>query len=266
MTNSSAHDLAQVVAAVRKTRTPLSAVAPHLVPATQDDGYAVQQLVHDELKAGGLGEIVGHKIGCTTKVMQEYMQIDTPCAGGIFSSTVAQNHGTFVASAHQKIGVECEIAVRLATDLTTQADQTVSHDQAAASIATCMAAIEIVEDRYEQYSTLATPVLIADDFFNAGCVLGDEHADFDPHQLDRVTATMEVNGVAVGSGRGSDVLGHPLTSLAWLATERARRGEPLKAGEFVLLGSVVQTYWLEPGDVVRIINDPFGEATFTLEA
>lgn len=266
MTDSPARELAQVVAAVRKTRTPLAAIAPHLVPATQDDGYAVQQLVHAELNAHGLGEIVGHKIGCTTKVMQEYMQIDTPCAGGIFSSTVATHHGQFLASAHQKIGVECEIAVRLGTDLNAGPDGHISHDQAADAIATCMAAIEIVEDRYEQYSTLATPVLIADDFFNAGCVLGDEHADFDPHQLDQVTASMEVNGVSVGSGRGADVLGHPLNSLVWLAVERARRGEPLKAGEFVLLGSVVQTYWLEPGDFVRIINDPFGEATFTLEA
>jgi 2-keto-4-pentenoate hydratase len=48
--------------------------------------------------------------------------------------------------------------------------------------------------------------------------------------------------------------------------QRSRRGQPLQAGEFVLLGSVVQTYWLTPGDEVKIINDPFGVVTFTLHA
>lgn len=266
MAATPAHELATLVVRVRQTNQPLGAVAPELVPATQMDGYAIQDLVHTQLTDAGSGAIVGHKVGCTTPVMQEYMQIDTPCAGGIFASTVAVGHHEMNAADYQTIGVECEIAVRLATDLDADANGTVSHDAAAQAIATCMAAIEIVEDRYEDYRSLATPVLIADDFFNAGCVLGDEFGDFDPHQLDTVTAVMEINGESVGNGRGSDVLGHPLASLCWLAEQRAATGQPLRAGEFVLLGSVVQTYWLNPGDEVRIVNDPFGVVTFTLNA
>jgi len=266
MALTSAHELATQVARVRQTRQPLSAIATALVPPSQDDGYAVQELVHAQLSDTGSGTIVGHKVGCTTPVMQAYMQIDAPCSGGIFSSTVAVGHHSFDAANHQTIGVECEIAVRLATDLDADSDGTVSHAAAAQAIGTCMAAIEIVENRYEDYQSLATEVLIADDFFNAGCVLGDEFADFDPLTLDTVTAVMEVNGEQVGAGRGADVLGHPLASLCWLAEQRSRRGQPLRAGEFVLLGSVVQTYWLSPGDEVRIINDPFGVVTFTLNA
>lgn len=266
MASTSAHELATQVARVRQTNQPLGEVPNALVPPTQEDGYAVQDLVHTQLADTGQGTIVGHKIGCTTAVMQEYMQIDTPCSGAIFDSTVAVLQHSLNAADYQKIGVECEIAVRLATDLAADDNGTVTHAAAADAIATCMAAIEIVEDRYEDYQSLATEVLIADDFFNAGCVLGDEFSDFDPHQLDTVTATMEINGEAVGSGRGADVLGHPLSSLCWLAEQRANRGQPLRAGEFVLLGSVVQTYWLEPGDKVRIVNDPFGVVTFTLNA
>ena len=35
-----------------------------------------------------------------------------------------------------------------------------------------MAAIEVVDDRYADYRALDAPTLVADDFFNAACVLG----------------------------------------------------------------------------------------------
>ena len=34
-------------------------------------------------------------------------------------------------------------------------------------------AIEIVDDRYVKWETMGAPTLIADDFFAAGCVLGE---------------------------------------------------------------------------------------------
>ena len=34
-------------------------------------------------------------------------------------------------------------------------------------------AIEIVDDRYAKWETLGAPTLVADDFFAAGCVLGE---------------------------------------------------------------------------------------------
>lgn len=36
----------------------------------------------------------------------------------------------------------------------------------------CMPAAEIVDDRYADWRTVGTPLLIADNFFGAGCVLG----------------------------------------------------------------------------------------------
>lgn len=40
------------------------------------------------------------------------------------------------------------------------------------AVEACMAAIEIVDDRYEDFHALDTPTLIADDFFSAGAVVG----------------------------------------------------------------------------------------------
>ena len=72
---------AAFIAAARRARTPLRALgagAPH----TEAEGYLLQDEVH-ALLAAELGAEVGHKIGCTSAVMQHYLGIPHPCAGGI---------------------------------------------------------------------------------------------------------------------------------------------------------------------------------------
>jgi 2-oxo-3-hexenedioate decarboxylase/2-keto-4-pentenoate hydratase len=177
----------------------------------------------------------------------------------VFDATVHQEVGHFSIPSGLKVGVECELAVVIGQDLLA--------DQAPFGLATlagavegCLAAIEVVEDRYVDYKSLDTPTLIADDFFGAGCVLGSVVTGFSPSELSSVTAQMWVDGVEVGAGRGTDVLGDPLNALAWLATSLAERGRGLKRGEFVLLGSLVQTHWVQGGNEVVIRNDPLGEA------
>ena len=72
---------------------------------------------------------------------------------------------------------------------------------------------------------------------------------------------MYINGISVGSGRGSDIMGHPFEALAWIANSFATRGKSLFKGEFVLLGSLVETKWVDKGDVVTIEQPGIGTAT-----
>ena len=109
-----------------------------------------------------------------------------------------------------------------------------------AAIGACMAAIEVVDDRYEDYRSLDTPTLVADDFFNAACVLGAPVEAWRELDLAAIRGRMTINGAEVGVGSGGDILGHPLEALAWLANALAARGRHLEAGDFVLLGSVVR--------------------------
>ncbi len=73
--------------------------------------------MHEKLSAAGWGPIAGHKIGCTTTVMQEYLKIDAPCAGGVFGERVRLGIGHYDRAGMCRPGVECEIAVRLSADL-----------------------------------------------------------------------------------------------------------------------------------------------------
>ena len=61
-------------------------------------------------------------------------------------------------------------------------------------------------------------------------------------------------------------MGHPLEALAWLANARAKHGlDPLRAGEFVTLGSIVETKWLNAGDEVRVEIEELGELTLLVD-
>ena len=229
-------------------------------PADEAAAYRVQDALHARLGALGHGLLAGHKIGCTTPVMQQFLGIANPCAGGVFAPTVQQRAGRFAHADFRRVGVECEIAVRLARPLAA-AGAPFDEGSVAGAVGACMAAIEVVDDRYEDYRSLDTPTLIADDFFNAGCVLGDPVENWRELDLAGVEGRMTINGSAVGRGRGGDILGHPLRALAWLANALAPRGRVLQPGEFVLLGSVVQTRWVEQGDVVEIEIEGLGRAS-----
>ncbi|MFO1060768.1 MAG: fumarylacetoacetate hydrolase family protein, partial [Dongiaceae bacterium] len=107
---------------------------------------------------------------------------------------------------------------------------------------------------------LGTPTLIADDFFHVGCVLAPEVADWHRLDIPDLRGETRINGAAVGEGRGGDVMGHPFAALAWLANLLAGQGRPLRAGQIVLTGSVVETRWVQPGDRVEIAIDGLGSA------
>jgi 2-keto-4-pentenoate hydratase len=62
-------------------------------------------------------------------------------------------------------------------------------------------------------------------------------------------------------GNARDILGHPLNSLAWLATHCAARGTPLRAGEIITLGSIVAALRLETPGRVEASFDGLGVVT-----
>jgi 2-keto-4-pentenoate hydratase len=254
---------AQRIAESRLARRPLSALESAIRPSDELRAYRIQDALHDILTRAGLGPVAGHKIGCTTKVMQEFLHIPNPCAGGIFASTVSFSPASIEHANFVRVGVECEMVVRLGADLG-PGGAPFTAETVSQVVEEMMAGMELVDDRYVDYKSLDTPTLIADDFFDAGCVLGTPVHDWRKLDIEALTGTTRINGAEVGRGRGADVMGHPFNALAWLANALAARGRGLRAGEFVFTGSVVETKWVNRGDRVEIEIDGLGrvEAVF----
>jgi 2-keto-4-pentenoate hydratase len=245
----------------RLSLRPITDLPAAIRPQTEGEGYALQRVLNGLLTVAGMGRQVGHKIGCTTSVMQKFLGIANPCAGAVFEKTVLRRSAHVPHSGFVRLGIECEIAVELSGDLA-PAGAPVDRESASKAVGAVMASIELVDERYENFRTLGVPTLIADDFFDSGCLLGDPVRDWRKLDLASLSGSTFINGVEVGRGTGALVMGHPLEALAWLANARARHGlDPLRAGEFVTLGSIVETKWLNAGDEVRVQIEELGELT-----
>jgi 2-oxo-3-hexenedioate decarboxylase/2-keto-4-pentenoate hydratase len=254
---------AKIIANARRKRTRLASLPADIIPQDEDEGYRVQRAVHD-LLLPQTGAMAGYKIGCTSAVMQEYLDISHPCSGGVFENGIHDSGVTLQASDYVRVGVECEIAVRLARNLS-PGEAPFTAEWMMEAIESYHPAIEIVDDRYVKWETMGAPTLVADDFFAAGCVLGKPVARFDAHNLLHVAGRAVINGKEVGRGTGADVLGHPHNALAWLANHLAAEGKGLHAGQIVLTGSLVKTVWLKAGDDVVMELEGLGQvaAKFT---
>ena len=264
MTPEAIRQLVELFVAARERRRPVPApLPPNCRPPSLDDAYRVQTALNDRL-GGSLGAVCGRKIGCTTPVMQRYLRIGHPCAGALHTSRVFGSPATVAHAAHWRPGVECEVAVRLGRPLPA-AEAPFDRTDVAAAVESCMAAIEIVDDRYENFRALDAASLIADDFFSAGAVLGAPISTRSGLDLAALRGTMTINDAEVGSGTGADVMGHPFEALAWLANHAAATGRPLAEGDVVLTGSIVETRWVGPGDNVRVEIESLGEASVSFD-
>jgi 2-keto-4-pentenoate hydratase len=260
MTSDKLDKAADLLTAARVNAAPLNALPAELQPQSIDESYALQERLNDKL-ANELQPAVGFKIGCTTTVMQEYLGIAHPCKGVIFESTVHHGHGDVYANKLCRPGVECEIAVQLAHDMPADTHYEAANCHRFVDAAFC--SIELVDDRWQDYRTVSTQTLIAENFFGAGCVFGAA-VKLEADALPNTRGTLWINGERIGSGLGADILDHPYNALAWLANHQAERSTPLAAGDYVSLGSVVKTCWLNAGDKVEIEFSDLGRCSLQL--
>ncbi len=254
-------EAAKAIASARRDHVPLQRLDAAIAPRDEGQGYRIQDMVH-ELVAGDAGPLVGYKIGCTSDVMQRYLNIPHPCGGGVFENGVHESGVVLRHADYIRVGVECEIAVRLARDLS-PSGATFDADRVALAIEAYHPAIEIVDDRYADWQSIGAPTLVADDFFAAGCVLGNAVLRDAAPELSTVAGRAIINGIEAGCGSGADVLGHPHQALAWLANHLAAEGKHLRAGQIVLTGSLVKTLWLNAGD--KAVMELSGLGTVTAE-
>lgn len=253
-----ASDAAEAILEARRARRILAPLGA-LAPATPEAGYALQKEV--ALRLGGLPP-AGFKIGATTKQMQAILGLSGPAGGfvpkaGLRTTPATARHADFVNP-----GVECEVGLRLARDI---APGPCTRDQAGEAVGEIFAAMEIVENRYGDFTKIGTPTLIADQVFHAGGVLGAPVADWRSLDLGATRGRMTVDGEVRGEGVGADLLGHPFEALAWLASSGcAAAFGGLRAGQVVFLGSVTPPIWLEKPCKVVVEFDTLGRVELTL--
>ena len=234
--------------------------APHSV----GEAYAVQ----DEfvaLKSRVCGPVAGYKIALTTTAMRAMVGLSDSIAGAMHANQVVRGPASLRAADYGRLIIEFEIAVQLAKDL--PAGPT-PHTRASVidAVGAVMPAFELADDRDADYATLASHALglVADNAWNEGAVLGAPIGDWAGIDLAAVEGIAKINGVCVGTGFGRDVMGHPFEALAWVANNLASRGQHLRAGQFVITGSLVTSKFPKAGDAISFELDALGGVELTI--
>jgi 2-keto-4-pentenoate hydratase len=117
-------------------------------------------------------------------------------------------------------------------------------------VASLVLAIEVPDSRFEDFTSVGVPSLVADAMCSGHFILGPTVGDWRGLDLVAQEARVLVNGEERSTGRGANVMGDPRGALAWMANEVTGRGWSLSAGDVVLTGAAAAPIPIAPGDAV----------------
>lgn len=248
--------IARDIIEAQKSRRRFTPIRSNREPIGLPLAYAAQRHVIEAYMERGDGSPIGYKIGLTNPAMWEMAGVRQPIAGVVLDGRALSSPATLSNSQFVRLGIESEMAVRIARPLPTGAAL-----QDKAAIAACIdmvhAAFEIVEDRDADYTQLDAASIIVENSWNAGIVLGEGIPVSSAEALDGLTGTLFIDGARAYSGSSNDVLGHPFNVIGWLADHLNQAGETLAPGKIVMTGAIVPTKFPEPGQTFRFEIDGF---------
>ena len=244
-------------------------------PRTREDGYAVQALLEERTAS----PLFGWKIAATSTAGQAHINVTGPLAGRLLAeqvidlsrrsgalSSVARSAKEEAAKEEPQFGVnhmkvaEAEFAFRMGRDLPPR-PQPYSVDEVLAAVETLHPAIEIPDSRFDDFTIVGAPQLIADNACAHLFVLGPA-ADVDWRALDLVEhRAIGTAGDLTREGKGANVLGDPRVALTWLVNELSGLGITLKAGEVVTTGTCLVPLPIQPGSEIDMDFGVLGRVT-----
>ena len=254
MTPLPVEELAQALYRARRDRVPVPPLTEARPDLTAVEAYAVQRRLVELLRADGEGEIVGYKLGLTSRAMQEQLGIDQPDYGPVLATGVHPDGVEVELGRLIQPKVEAEIAIVLDAPLAGPACTALDVRRAAAG---AVAGVEIIDSRVEDWRIRLADT-IADLASSSAIALSSHLVPLDEVNPKLAGVVMTRNGELVATGAGAAALGDPLHAVAWLANTLHPLGVTLEAGHVVMTGALHAAVPLAAGDVFRAEFDWLG--------
>jgi 2-keto-4-pentenoate hydratase len=217
------------------------------------DAYEIQLInIRRRLAEGRL--IRGHKVGLSSKAMQEMMGVDEPDYGHLLDDMFVFEDDEVDTGRLCQPRVEVEVGFILGAALPAPGCNVADVLRATAYV---VPALEIIDSRIRDWKITLCDT-IADNASSCRVVLGARATRIDQVDLRTLGATLRRNGTVIATGSSGAVLGNPVTAVAWLANKVHDFGVTLEAGHVVLPGSCTRAYDVAPGDNIRADFDTLG--------
>ena len=228
-----ASQIAGTLAAAERDRTALTPFTDAHPDLSLRTAYDAQWLnVQARLDAGE--SLVGAKLGLTSRVKQQVMNVNDPLYGWVTSSMMLQTDEPVDVSRFIHPRIEPEIGFLLSRDIVAPA--TVASVLAATEAV--FAAVDVLDSRYADYTFTLVDVA-ADNASAGGFYIGPKAVS--PQQIENLSTVgvvLRVGGEVVATAAGAASMGHPAAAVAWLANALLEREQSLKAGMIVFSGGL----------------------------
>ena len=159
--------------------------------------------------------------------------------------------------------VEAEYVLRLDADAP-PGKQDWTPEEAAALPATLFTGVEVASSPLATINQLGPRVVVSDFGNNNGLVLGPQIPAWTTLDESSLLAQTWVGDLHVGSGGAGHLPGGLRAAFAFALARSARRGRPLKAGEYIATGNATGIHDIVAGQVARVVFD--GYATLDCHA
>ena len=258
LTSTEREVLADRLYAAERARAPIPPLVESHPRLGATDAYLIQ--LHNIERRGGT--VVGHKVGLSSKAMQQMMGVDEPDYGHLLADMRLSETDPVDAGRYCYPRVEIETAFLLGADLPAE---DCTEDDVLAATSALAPAIELIDSRIADWR-ISLADTIADNASSAGFVIGTARVPPSAVDIRGIDAVLYRDGVPVARGRSDAVLGNPVTAVAWLARTVARYGVRLRAGHLVLPGACARAVDARPGDRFRAVFTGLGEVSLTFRA
>ena len=237
-----------------------AALPEDLAPRSREEAYAIQALIETQSSK----PLAAWKIAATSVAGQQHIGVSGPLAGRYIAERVVKSAGIIpFGNNHMKVA-EIEFAFRFGQDVPPR-NRPYTKDEAMEAVSHLHPAIEVPDSRYLRFETVGDQALIADNACADWLCVGDAAPDlWRSLNLAAFTPMGEIRGKAKVPGKGSNVLGSPLTALAWFVNEMTALGVTLKAGQLVSTGTCLVPMPIMSGDHVTGDFGPLGRVEATL--
>lgn len=259
MTIVDLQELARQMLADADAGTPGAHKDDALIP-TAAEAYALQTEIARLREQRG-EQVIGYKVGCISKSIQEQLGVQEPVFGRLFDTGRFRSGAYLSCARFVNPAVEGEFAVRLGADLPASR---ISTEECRAAIAEVFPVIEL--HHYVLPAGWAPGQwLIASGGMHAGFVVAETEAQSSHVNTTAFGLAVRINGEVVGTVDDYAACNHPIESVRWLAGRLRQFGLRLCKGQVILTGSPLPLYPVAPGSRVVVEAPPLGISYVALD-
>lgn len=226
-----------------------------------ETAYRIQDLTLAKRTERG-EQIVGIKLGLTSRAKQKTMKVDSPIVAWLTDAMRLPPEKTASVSHFIHPRVEPELVVILDKELRGPG---VTAAYAMDAVGTVLAGAEIIDSRYRNFRFTHQDV-VADNASSGAYVTGPVAKSAREVDLSMETVVVEVDGEVISTATGAAIMGNPSEALAAAANMLGRRGITMEAGWVVLLGAMADAVPVQPGTNVTFRYSTLGTINLPWEA